>query len=147
MFIQSNRFTKFYRTHKTQWVAFLTIGQLIAIAIALLTLLSILGWSLAISQAIAWLNRLVTDSLPPQKLLMPSLDAVAATDTTMPTANEILAAWQEKAAQVLITPLQPTVAARFLQTMSIRQLKKMASDRHISKYSNLSKAELVAALN
>jgi hypothetical protein len=133
MFIQSNRFTKFYRTHKTQWVAFLTIGQLIAIAIALLTLLSILGWSLAISSAIAWLNRLVENSIEPQRLLMPAKD-VSPPTVSDTEADEILTEWHDRLTKVL-------------DRKSIRQLKKIAQERHITRYCNLTKSELIAALN
>jgi hypothetical protein len=77
MFINtSNRLTNFYTSNKLTIDTLLLIVQLVAMAIALLGLLSLLGWVLAISQVIAWLNKLVEDSLanPQVRLLMPSFD-------------------------------------------------------------------------
>jgi Rho termination factor, N-terminal domain len=160
MFINtSNRFTKFTTNHKTAIDTLLLLVQIVAIATALLGLLSILGWALAITKAIAWLNRLVEDSIEPQRLLMPAkeLSPPTVSDTA---ADEILAEWREKAAsrganlphggdrsKAPIGDLKTQGEAEPLQELSIRQLKKLASDRHISKYSVLTKKELILALN
>jgi Rho termination factor, N-terminal domain len=163
MFINtSNRLIKFYTSNKNSIDTLLLLVQILAIAIALLGLLAILGWALAISQAIAWLNKLVEDSLEPQRLLMPSIDTSDNLPNDMPNTpntDEILAEWQAIAAK--ITPLVETgfeidvvkaIAPQEgntspLQALSIRQLKRMARDRKVSKYSNLTKAELILALS
>lgn len=95
--------------------------------------------ALAIAKAIAWLNRLLEDSLEPQRLLMPATDTMDAASSDMPTvpsADAILAEWQDKT-----DAIAPTKSDR-----TIRELKKMASDRAIPKYCNMTKAELVKAL-
>jgi Rho termination factor, N-terminal domain len=147
MFINtSSRLTKLYTSNKNSIDTLLLLVQIVAIAIALLGLLAILGWALAISQAIAWLNKLVEDSLEPQRLLMPSIDTSDNLPNDMPNTpntDEILAEWQAIAAK--ITPQEGNTSP--LQALSIRQLKRMASDRKVSKYSNLTKAELILALS
>ncbi len=106
MFINtSNRFTRFYTTNKTAIDTLLLLLQLIAMAIALLGLLSLLGWALAISQAGAWLNQLVEDSLrsPQVYLLMPATDTLDTQSNdvpNVPNADAILAEWQERAAHM-----------------------------------------------
>jgi Rho termination factor, N-terminal domain len=158
MFINtSNRFTGFYNSHKTTIDTLLLLVQLVAMAIALLTLLSLLGWALAISEAIAWLDRLVEDSLESQRLLMPAIGTLDAVDNdvpTVPNTDAILTEWQEIAQRWAgvdeVSDWQQEAIANQvneLQGLSIRQLKKLASDRKISGYSNLTKRELILALN
>lgn len=112
MFINtSSRLSKFYTTNKTAIDTLNLIAQLIGYAIsfamrtaALLGLLAILGWALAISQAVAWLNQLVEDSSskPQVYLLMPSsVDTDNTADANVPNVpnvDAILAEWQNKAA-------------------------------------------------
>jgi Rho termination factor, N-terminal domain len=202
MFINtSSRLNKFYTSNKTAIDTLNLIAQLIGYAIALLGLLAILGWALAISQAVAWLNQLVEDSLesPQVYLLMPTTDTDNTADANVPnvsTADAILAEWQNKAALTApelpdwdkdavaqaadraITTDEEILAADeaisealclspahdlevddrdrsvgqtdtwiALSGYTIRELKKMASDRAISKYSNLTKNELILALS
>jgi Rho termination factor, N-terminal domain len=212
MFINTtNRFTKFYTSNKNSIDTLLLLVQIVAIAIALLGLLALLGWALAITHAVAWLNKLVEDSLAKPRLLMPAVDTV---DADVPNSDAILAEWQERAAHMqsvveyaethsvpdwykeavaLATDALQTVDAAIPYGMrtaaevddlkkaipcgmrtaahdlevddrsseemgqtdtwiaisgyTIRELKKMASDRKISKYSNMSKAELILALS
>ena len=71
MFINTQSHLKrFYQQHQTTIDTLSLLGQLLITAIAVMVLLSVLGWATAINYASAWCDRLVESSLdsanPPQ---------------------------------------------------------------------------------
>ncbi len=58
-----DRLTGFYRTHEQTIDTVLEIGQVIAGLLALLVLVSLLGWIHATAYATNWLDKLVESSL------------------------------------------------------------------------------------
>jgi hypothetical protein len=142
MFINtSSRLTKFYTAHKTTIDTLILIAQLICYAIALLGLLSLLGWTLATSQAVAWMNKLVEDSLakPHVYLLMPvdTLDTQSDDVPNVPSSDAILAEWRERAAlnAPALAPVNEVAPqkenASPLHLLTIHELKKRASARFL----------------
>ncbi len=146
MFINtSNRLTRFYTTNKTAIDTLLQIVQLIAMAIALLTLLAILGWALAISQAVAWMNQLVEDSLKPQRLLRPAVDMLDTKSNDgrdAPNTDTILAEWRERAA--LTAPFSLTSEEKAALPQLVNQVapqKENATAMHLLTIRELKKLE------
>ena len=64
MFINTQSHLKrFYQQHQTTIDTLSLLGQLLITAIAVMVLLSVLGWATAINYASAWCDRLVESSL------------------------------------------------------------------------------------
>lgn len=113
-----------------------------------------------------WCDRLVEESLQVRiaGYLMPATDAAEADDMPTPSAEEILAEWQVKAANMQVvmqnalntidTAIAEVVELKRVSTepqtdlsgYTIRELKKMASKAKIKGYPQMPKAELIKAL-
>jgi hypothetical protein len=121
---------RFYQQHQTAIDTLSLLGQMLLTAIAVMVLLSVLGWATAINYASAWCDRLVESSLDSAYLQTSSLPANPPTvtqltqqETTVPTEEELTEDVATISTLKPETPAPPTAKP----STTFRNIKKQAA--------------------
>jgi hypothetical protein len=121
---------RFYQQHQTEIDTLSLLGQMLLTAIAVMVLLSVLGWATAINYASAWCDCLVESSLDSAYLQTSSLPANPPTVTQLTQQETTVLAEEELTEAVAtISTLKPETPAppTAKPSNTFRNIKKQAT--------------------
>jgi hypothetical protein len=125
---------RFYQQHQTEIDMLSLLGKMLLTAIAVIVLLSVLGWATAINYASAWCDRLVESSLdcanpphPPTVIQLTQQEEVVLTKTEQSELEDVTTV-------VAVAALEPAVTALPTDRPSstFRHIKKQATKNQMA---------------